>query len=410
VEGIGHRLHELDALSAGAREEASGVRAELARGLEQVAQRIEAVERERAAAAHELSQALAASAEERESLAAGSRLLEERVQGFSEGLDGVSGRLAALSRAVEETGQGYEERRQEVGALRTEFDEETGRLDSHVAKIEQVLAEVTAKLSILETSFGPDPAVVTRLEVLAQAVEAQAAAVAAATEGVESGGREIAELREKAHEGERRLDSVASGLRGAMDALAGQIDSVVQNVELSTAGRPEEDARLEGLDARVEQTAARVEALAAELGRTVEALSSREADQDAAERYATLERRLDALAADLDAKSASKETDLMLGKILLRVDELTKRLEELEQTGGTEPARDLGDLELRIEQAEEAARENRESVLVQLERLASRVEYRLDRLESEPPTPATAPQPEAEGPQARVVPIRGNEA
>jgi len=100
----------------------------------------------------------------------------------------------------------------------------------------------------------------------------------------------------------------------------------------------------------------------------------------------------------------------MLGKILLRVDDVTRRLDELEQSGGTAPARDLGDLELRLEQAEEVARENRESVLVQLERLASRVEYRLDRLESEPPAPAAPPQPEAEGPHARVVPIRGNEA
>ena len=63
-----------------------------------------------------------------------------------------------------------------------------------------------------------------------------------------------------------------------------------------------------------------------------------------------------------------------------------------------------------MEQAETAARENRESVLVQLERLASRVEYRLDRLESEQPAPAGAAVPEDEGSGARVVPLRGNEA
>ncbi len=399
VEGIGHRLQALDALSNGAREEASGMRAELQQGLEQVGGRLEAVERERAA-----------SAEERETIAAGSRLLEERVRGVSESLDALSGRLSSLSRTVEETGQGYEAREQELTALRTEFDEETGRLDSHVARIEQVVAELTSKLSILETSFGPDPAIVTRLEVLAQAVEAQAAVVASATDGVETGGREIADLRAKAAEGEQRLESVAAGLRGAMDALAVQLDGLAQSVERSSDVRENEDLRLDGLDARVAKAGARMDALAAELRQTVEAASTQVSTAEPSERHDLLERRLDALAADLEARSASKETDLMLGKILLRVDDLARRLEVVEESGGTAAASDLGELEARIEQAEAAARENRESVVVQLERLASRVEYRLDRLESEQPAPASAPAPEGEGSGGRVVPLRGNEA
>ncbi len=410
MEGIGHRLQALDALSSGAREEASGMRAELQQGLEQVSGRLEAVEHERAASAHELSQALSSSAEEREALAAGSRLLEERVQGVSESLDALSGRLASLSRTVEETGQGYEAREQELGALRTEFDEETGRLDSHVARIEQVVAELTSKLSILETSFGPDPAIVTRLEILTQAVEAQAAVVAATTDGVETGGREIADLRAKTADSEQRLESVAAGLRGAMDALAVQLDDLAESVERSSDGREEKDARLDGLDARVAESGARVDALAAELRQAVEAASAQAGVAEPSERHDLLERRLDALAADLEARSASKETDLMLGKILLRVDDLARRLEEVEQSGGTAAAPDLVEIEARIEQAEAVARENRESVLVQLERLASRVEYRLDRLESEQPAPTSAPAPGDKGSGARVVPLRGNEA
>ena len=399
VQGIGQRLRELDALGSGARDEAAGMRAELQQGLGEVGDRLQAVERERAA-----------SSEEREALAAGSRLLEERVQGVSESLDALSARLASLSRTVEETGQGYEAREQELGALRTEFDEETGRLDSHVARIEQVVAELTSKLSIVETSFGPDPAIVTRLEVLAQAVEAQAAVVASANDGVESGGQEIADLRAKAAESEQRLESVAAGLRGAMDALAVQLDGLAERVERSGEGRQDEDTRLDGLDARIVEAGARVDALAAELRQAVGAMSGQAGVAEASERHDLLERRLDSLAADLEARSASKETDLMLGKILLRVDDLARRLDEVEQTGGTTTTPDLGELEARMEQAETAARENRESVLVQLERLASRVEYRLDRLESEQPAPAGAPVPEDEGSGARVVPLRGNEA
>ena len=399
VEGIGHRLQTLDTLSSGAREEASGMRAELQQGLEQVSGRLEWVERERAA-----------SADEREALAAGSRLLEERVQGVSESLDALSGRLVSLSRTVEETGQGYEAREQELGALRTEFDEETGRLDSHVARIEQVVAELTSKHAILETSFGPDPAIVTRLEVLAQAVEAQAAVVASTTDGVETGDREIADLRAKAAESEQRLESVAAGLRGAMDALAVQLDSLAESVERSSEGREDKDMRLDGLDARVAEAGARLDVFAAELRQTVEAVSAQAGVAEPSERHDLLERRLDTLAADLEARSASKETDLMLGKILLRVDDLARRLEEVEESGGTAAAPDIGELEVRIEQAEAAARENRESVLVQLERLASRVEYRLERLESEQPAPAPAPAPLDEGSGARVVPLRGNEA
>jgi hypothetical protein len=137
-----------------------------------------------------------------------------------------------------------------------------------------------------------------------------------------------------------------------------------------------------------------VDAIASELRQTVEALSALSTDE----------------AGSRDEKSASKETDLMLGKILLRVDELTRRLDELEESGVTAATPDLGALEHRVEQAETAGRENRESVLVQLERLAARVEYRLDRLEAEQPTAAAVSPPGNEGTGARVVPLRGNEA
>ncbi len=107
-----------------------------------------------------------------------------------------------------------------------------------------------------------------------------------------------------------------------------------------------------------------------------------------------------------------------------RLDELARRLEAVELAGPITiiPDSDVpltGDgrfrlelraVELRMEHAEAAARENREAVLTQLERLASRVEWRLQRLESaqegytEPvETPVESPVESG----AQIVPIRG---
>lgn len=102
-----------------------------------------------------------------------------------------------------------------------------------------------------------------------------------------------------------------------------------------------------------------------------------------------------------------------------RLEELSGRVDLVERLGpgvlvssGVEPASgegrfrlELRALELRLEHAEEAARENREAVLVQLERLASRIDWRLQRLES---VEAETFSETASG-GAQVVPIRGAE-
>ena len=98
-----------------------------------------------------------------------------------------------------------------------------------------------------------------------------------------------------------------------------------------------------------------------------------------------------------------------------RVEELARRLDALERApvviaGAADGGPIHGDgrfrvelraLELRTEVAEATARENREAVLVQLERLAARVDWRFQRLEAE--LESYAPE-EASG--GRVVPIR----
>jgi chromosome segregation ATPase len=134
-------------------QEAFEARAELAQALEQVARKMDAVERERAASHTQVEAALAASAEERGALAAGSRLLEERVQGITEALEALSGRID----------EGRAENR-EIAGLRGVLDVLAGRIDDLGAGVEAVAARP-----------GGVPA--ERHDELAQRVEAIAAAV-----------------------------------------------------------------------------------------------------------------------------------------------------------------------------------------------------------------------------------------
>jgi hypothetical protein len=67
---------------------------------------------------------------------------------------------------------------------------------------------------------------------------------------------------------------------------------------------------------------------------------------------------------------------------------------------------ELRALELRLEQAEAAAREGRDAVLAQLDRVASRIEWRLLQLEGDD---TVLPDAGAAASGAQVVPIRSND-
>jgi chromosome segregation ATPase len=120
-----------------------------------------------------------------------------------------------------------------------------------------------------------------------------------------------------------------------------------------------------------------------------------------------LEARLEASEQQLAELAASRAA---------RLDELVDRVDSLERLGETAPSGppsdagryrvELRGLELRMDHAEAAARENREAVLVQLERLASRLDWRLQQLESEPDERPEEPA-EPVGPLGQVVPIHG---
>jgi DNA repair exonuclease SbcCD ATPase subunit len=122
-----------------------------------------------------------------------------------------------------------------------------------------------------------------------------------------------------------------------------------------------------------------------------------------------LRRRLDESDRRLEALGSTEG-------LTARLEELAERMQALEErpVAPPQPAPLPGDgrlrvelraLELRMQHAEAAARENREAVLVQLERLASRIEWRLQRLES---GEQTEPEGAQEEPSlGQVVPLRG---
>jgi len=122
--------------------------------------------------------------------------------------------------------------------------------------------------------------------------------------------------------------------------------------------------------------------------------------------------------------SGEKEFAALAGSLDVgaRLDELMWRLDSLESSAGSGTAPgsslpvpgegrfrlELRGLELRMEHAEAAARENREAVLMQLERLASRIEWRLERLEAVEADAAYQPAGGV-GPMGQVVPMRSSE-
>jgi hypothetical protein len=122
--------------------------------------------------------------------------------------------------------------------------------------------------------------------------------------------------------------------------------------------------------------------------------------------------RLAASEQGLAAVAAASDVGTRLDELSRRVDSVERLDSALVASSGGEPTAgegrfrlELRALELRLEHAEDAARESREAVLVQLQRLASRIDWRLQRLESE--EAETVSETASGG--AQVVPIRGAE-
>jgi len=422
---------------------------DLERKLEPFARRLEAAERvaserDEASAAHALQiDDLVASVRARLDAvehAAETAATEARRAGEagSEEQARVQEQLDALVQAVAETPTTDDFSEPLVGVSRRleRLEEARPRLEEALRTVEEGLAAQShASLEDLDSKLQP---LGTQLQSLARRLEEEA---------------RVASERSTAsvvHAAE--VDDLVASVRVRLDAVEQAAETAATEARRAGAAGSEEQARVqEQLDVLVQAvsetpTKQDVEALAArldalpeleapippsqdeELERLLTAFADR-IDAIEAERADTelAARKADGAVASVRASLAALAGRLSSAEELLagrdshelegHVEALSSRLDAVEAAASSPPPGptsgpgdgrfrvELRALELRMEHAEAAARENREAVLVQLERLAARLEWRLQRLESgQVPEPEAPAEPDSLG---QVVPIRG---
>ncbi len=302
------------------------------------------------------------------------------------GPDEAESQLGTLSDAVARTAQDLARRRQETAELRALFDDGHARLDSAVVELRRSLGEAVTRVNAIESTSGAQALVSlerevaeagARIETLSDQLEALGAAVETAVAAGKEKEREIAALGRRFEQASSSVDELVTDLCDAIETMPG-----------ATAGTSALESGLGELELRV---------------------------TDLTESLTSVTRERGAAAAELARTTAFWSGEL--SSIEARFDELGGRLDSLEDdrratvppasavTGDGRFRLEVRALELRMDHTEAAARENREAVLTQLERLASRVDWRLHRLEGRPlSSEEQAPQIEAQ-----VVPIRGTE-
>jgi len=379
VDAVTSQLAQVDATSSMRARDAASSGAELERLLAQVAERLGTVERDRDAAAAEVVRAAEAWAAERESVQRQLEALASAQAGRPEAVEGMSALLQGL----------------------------TARLDAMEHDRVAVAAEIARVSVVLDTERT---SLQGQLNVLAAALEKPA-------------------LSAGSDESEHLLAELAERLDGVKRDGAAVASEVAQATAFWSAALGSIEARLDEVASTRSEVAPHVDAeterLFADLAGRLEAMERdrRAAHAPAPTSFGAEVTQLPALMDDLRMRLASNEKELatLAGSrdVVGRLDELTWRLDALEKTGGVVLAPsastngdgrfrlELRQLELRMEHAEAAARENREAVLVQLERLASRTEWRLQRLETDQPVTPYPPVQAAAG-GAQVVPIRAN--
>ena len=415
VAAVATRLDEI-AADAASRVAASVSRASvLEDALGELSTRLDSVEQEREAATAQLKRADEMWLEERDWVRRQLERLASAHEEAAETSGGVGDELAALRARLDEAAAGRAAVAEEIARVSHALDSER---DSLQARLDDLAAAVA--------------------DVGAQDASDQLAALAGRLDGLERTGA-----------------AVASELARATAVWASEIDSLGERLAGMDPGAPQDASlRLDETERIVGALAARLEKLegdggasSSELASAAEAWASERAllterIEDVSGKLARVESAAQSAAAAAAVAAAGNPDDVAELRALVdglrlriasgekeraeltnvrdvgtRLDDLARRLETVELagpvtivpnaesplTGDGRFRLELRALELRMEHAEAAARENREAVLTQLERLASRVEWRLQRLEAAQEEPHT--EPEDTG--ARVVPIRG---
>jgi len=326
-------------------------------------------------------------------------------------LAAVSGRLARLEEAgprLEEALHTVEEKLAAQPAVSAED------VESKLEPVHTQLEALSRRLEETERAAGErseaDTAQAAEVDDLVASIKSRIEAVEQAAETAAAKARRAGEARtdERARVQEQ-LDALVQAVsetptKRDVEALAARLDALP---EPETPVPPSQDEELERL---LTAFADRIDAIEAE--RAVTAQAGRTADEAVVNVRASLDSLAERLSSAEELLTARDPHELED-----QVEALSSRLEVVETAAKTPPPGptsgpgdgrfrvELRALELRMEHAEVAARENREAVLVQLERLAARLEWRLQRLESGQAPEIEAPaEPE---PLGQVVPIRG---
>ena len=370
---------------------------------------------------------------------------DQRIDELVAKVDYFSERLDTLAKTVATTASGLAGREGDVAALRQRLEETQSRAEQAICELRQLHGEsaLTERLHGLERSL------------------------AQATADLSGPKRDVVALRARIDEAYAQVGSVVSDLQRSIAALSSRAalleqlpgateqafveHSAALNARIEALGAElvaEVTARQAGAE-RERDTFAATRSWSEERTRVsaqLETLAAAHASvtQSHESVLGELAGRLDAMERDGEARSkAPSETEVTELRILVdglrmrlaaseqtlaavvdshragtRLDELTRRIDSVVEGPGPGIATsadrgpvagdgrfrlELRTLELRMEHAEATACENREAVLVQLERLASRFDWRLQRLESEQDDRL----PEVASGGAQVVPIRG---
>jgi chromosome segregation ATPase len=380
--------------------------------LEELNTRLTSMESVHAAATAEIAQVSSALDAEREALHAQLAALAVATaeSASSEDVERMTGELAARLQSLEQDGSAVAS---ELARISTTLEDERESLRARFDGIAISLAEAGAASASDESADRKLTELTDRL----QNLEADGAAVASEI------ARTAALWASELEAIETRLDRVtgtlgqgATGVRAETDQLLAELPARLDTMERDRQAVATEIVRV--ADAwQMERSS-----LEARLGEITTRLAEVESGATAASEGEVAQLRATVEGLRVRLASSEKELAALVGTrdTGARLNELTRRLESLERApvvlagaadGGPLPGDgrfrlELRALELRMEHAEAAARENREAVLVQLERLAARIDWRFQRLEAE----YEAAHPQAVGGGGQVVPIRPPEA
>jgi chromosome segregation ATPase len=381
IDGVTDHLAQLEeAMTARWRDDASSATA-IEQLLGEVSRRLTGLESERDAAIAELDRSSVAWVEER---------------------TWVRGQLEQLTAVVEET------------RVDETLEPRLHELASRVAAMEQGHQSVGAEVARVAAAWDAERAELKReLEALATTLSSLPVPEPGSTQGDERDTSEqlLTELAQRLESMEREGTAAAAEIARAEAFWAQEIGALeVRLEEIVGTTRdvaPEPDTETAR---QVAELAQRLEAVERDRRTATDSPAETQELRDVRVLMNGLRMRLTSSEKEIAALSSS-------GDIAPRLDDIGLRLASLERSSsfGNAPAPAPGDgrfrvelrgLEQKMEQLEAGARENRDAVLMQFERLASRLQWRLQQLELESVDAGYSTKATPE-PLGQVVPIRG---